>query len=126
MSDTVLVLKDENNQTAVPYIWRNTFCDIVEALKKQDFKIERIPGVRPLSAKDVVRIAGNIQSYGAHLATLPDETWQTSVCQWMRGHWAVLIDLFTIEEGASDLVLAARIYEDGSGYIFDVESVHVP
>jgi hypothetical protein len=44
----------------------------------------------------------------------------------MRGYWDVLVDLFTVEEGASDLVLAVGVYEKGSAYIFEVQSVHVP
>jgi hypothetical protein len=57
---------------------------------------------------------------------LPEETWKTSACQWMRGYWDVLVDLFTVEEGASDLALAVRVYEEGSAYAFDIQSVHVP
>ncbi len=127
MTDKVLILKDEDNQIPVPEVWRNTFTDIVEALKEGDFKLERgIKGVRPISEDDAARMASNIENYGCRLNSLPEETWQTSMCQWMRGYWDVLIDLFTIEEGASDLVLAARVYEEDSSYIFEIQSVHVP
>jgi hypothetical protein len=44
----------------------------------------------------------------------------------MGGHWNVLIDLFTIEEGASDLVLEVKVREDGAGYSFEIHSVYVP
>lgn len=73
-----------------------------------------------------MQIAANINEYGAHLSKLPAEAWQTSVCQWMRSYWDALVDLFTIEEGASDLVLAVRIYEQDSTYSFEIQSVYVP
>lgn len=127
MRETIPVSKDENNQTPVPSVWRSTFYEIVEALKGGDFRLaRRVNGVRPISEDDAARIERNINSYGVTLTSLPDETWNTSACQWMQGYWDVLIDLFTIEEGASDLVLAVRIYEDGETYVFDIQSVHVP
>ncbi|MGR9116093.1 MAG: DUF7668 domain-containing protein [Gammaproteobacteria bacterium] len=127
MTDKVLILKDEDNQMLVPEAWRNTFTDIVEAFKDGDFKLERgVHGVRPVSEDDAARIASNLANYGCHLISLPEETWNTSMCQWMQGYWDVLIDLFTSEEGASDLVLAVRVYEEGSSYIFEIQSIHVP
>jgi len=127
MKETVPVLKDEANQRPVPSVWRRTFHDIVEALKDGDFGLKReVAGVRPITAEDATRIGNNIRSYGARLTSLREETWQTSACQWMRGHWDVLVDLFTVEEGASDLALSVRVYEEGSGYVFEVQSVHVP
>lgn len=126
MSATVPISKDEDKQSPVPSLWRNTFSEIVEAFKRGDFRLaQRVAGVRPVSEDDATRIAGNIRNYGAQLASLPEETWQTSVCQWMRSYWDVLIDLFT-EEGPTDLVLAVRVYEDGPAYVFEVQSVHVP
>jgi hypothetical protein len=127
MSDIVQVLKDECNETPVPSIWRNTFSALVQAFQEGDFSLTRgIAGVRPISAKGAARIENNIKSYGARLTSLPDETWQTSVCQWMRGYWDVLVDLYTVEEGASDLALDVRVYEDGSGYAFEVQSIYAP
>lgn len=126
MSGVILVLKDENNQCPIPTVWRKAFIDIVDAFKAGDFELHRgIAGVRPISTGDAARIANNIQQYGAQLTSLPEESWQTSVCQWMRNYWDVLIDLFTIEEGASDLVLSARVYEEGSSYVIEIQSVHV-
>jgi hypothetical protein len=127
MIETVSVLKDEENQTPIPSAWRGTFRLIVEAFKEGDFKLERgVIGVRNISSEDASRIEKNIERYGTTLTSLPEETWGTSVCQWMRSYWDVLIDLYTVEEGASDLVLAVRVYEEGKTYIFEVQSVYVP
>ncbi|WP_217495011.1 hypothetical protein [Marinomonas sp. FW-1] len=127
MTNTVPVLKDEDNQTPVPTVWRNTFRLIAEALKEGDFKLNlRVSDARSISAKDAAIITANIRDYGDQLIDLPDDTWSTSVCQWMLDYWEVYIDLFTANEGASDLVLAVRVYEDGTSYIYEVQSVHVP
>ena len=127
MNDHVPVFKDEDNQRPIPSAWRETFFEIVEALKEGDFGLVRgVSGVRPVSSKDASLIADTVQDYGAHLISLPEETWQTSACQWMQGYWDALIDLFTAEEGASDLVLSVRIYEIGDSYSFDIQSVYVP
>jgi hypothetical protein len=121
------ILKDEKNQAQIPTAWRSTFVDIVERLKKGDFGlVQEVEGVRSISADDAIGIGDNIKRYGAQLTSLPEETWRTSVCQWMIGYWDALIDLYTVEEGASDLVLAVRVYEEGPAFSFEILSVHVP
>lgn len=126
MSDVVSVLKDERGQQPVPSVWRNTLSEIVESFKAGDFALARgIAGVRPISVKDAEGIANNIEDYGAQLISLPEETWRTSVCQWLGKHWDVMVDLFT-DEGASDLILHVRVYENGSAYTFEVHLVYVP
>ena len=127
MKEIVPVLKDDKNQSLIPSDWRETFSSIVEAFVEGDFKLERgVVGVLPVSSEDALKIEKNIQFYGATLTRLPEDAWNTSACQWMRGYWDVLIDLYTIEEGASDLVLVVRVREDGQAYTFEVQSVHVP
>jgi len=44
----------------------------------------------------------------------------------MLDYWEVLVDLYTVNENASDLVLFARVYEEDQRYCFEIESVHVP
>lgn len=117
----------EDQQTPVPGIWRPTLAAIVEAFCEGDFELARgIPEVSPISPEDAATIAGNIEDYGGTLASLPDEAWETSVCQWMDGYWHLLVDLYTQEEGASDLVLDVRVREHGTGYLFEVYLVYVP
>lgn len=127
MSNEIQVLKNDEKQQLIPSAWRKTLREIVEAFKEGDFHLNRdIAGVRKLPSGDAERIANNIKGYGARLASLPDDTWETSACQWMRGYWDALIDLYTVEEGPSDLTLSVRVYEAGEGYDFQIESVHVP
>ncbi|AKU94643.1 hypothetical protein AKJ09_01307 [Labilithrix luteola] len=44
----------------------------------------------------------------------------------MGTYWQVLIDLWTIESGASDLVLDAWVFETEDGFRFEINSVYVP
>ena len=57
---------------------------------------------------------------------LPEETWNSSVCMWYGDHWDVLVDLWTQEEGPSDLVLSATVSEKEMVFVFAIQLVHVP
>lgn len=127
MEDEIKVSKSEEEQQPIPSVWRQTIREIVEAFASNDFQlIKSISGVRQLSVEDAERISKSIESYGAHLSKLPEKAWETSVCQWMDGYWDVLIDLYTVEEGESDLVLSMRVLEAPQGYDFQIQSVYVP
>ena len=127
MTNYFPVLKNDDNEMPIPEIWRDTFEKIVEALRDGGFRLGgEVVGVRPVSQIDLDAIAKNIANYGCCLVSLSKETWDTSVCLWVDGYWDVLVDLYTKEEGASDLVLAVRVYEEGSLFSFDIQSVYVP
>lgn len=123
MNETV-VTKDGENEVPVPQAWRSTLTAIVDAL---------IQGGEPslpqvsLQSPDVWASAQeNIRAYGAHLRKLPDESWNSSVCIWYGDYWDVLVDLYTEEEGRSDLVLQVHVYEAGDEYRYEVVLVYVP
>jgi len=62
IDDTVPVLKDEDHQRPIPSAWRDTFTEIVEALKKGDYEIiNNISGVCTVSTEDASRITRNIE-----------------------------------------------------------------
>lgn len=127
MTDTIPVLQDEDNERPVPTAWRRTLIDIVQSFKEGDFRLERgIDGVQSVSVQEANRLSGNIAAYGDQLASLPEATWRTSIYRWMRGYWDVLIDLYTVREGSSDLVLFVRVYEKNGKYSFEVQSINVP
>lgn len=126
MADNKIV-KDEEHHILVPDLWRNTLKELVDLLVNGDFEsLSDVKGVREISEADIARIITNIEDYGCQLTSLPEVSWETSVWQWMQGYWDLLIDLFTIEEGISDLVLSVRVYESEKSYIFEVQSVYVP
>jgi hypothetical protein len=127
MNKLVAVEEDPDSQKQIPSVWRGTLSAIVDAIREGDFQLARgIPGVPALPEGDARMIKENIEDYGATLVRLPEETWNTSACQWMEGYWDVLVDLFTEEEGESDLVLSVRVRESDVDFSFDVLSVHVP
>ena len=121
------IVKVEEEELPIPTIWRQTFIDIVEAFKQGDFRLKNsIESVHPLTECEAERIERNIADYGDVLESLPDTVWTTSVYRWMRGHWEVLIDLYTQNEGLSDLVMFVKVTENEMKYWFTVESIHVP
>jgi hypothetical protein len=121
-----LINKFEEEEATVPTQWRPTLSEILERFKCGDFMLAgKIDGVDHISATDAEVISSNIQSYGEDLVSLPDDTWTTSISRWMRGYWQVLVDIYS-EGGLSDLVLFVKVYESGSSYRFEVQSVHVP
>lgn len=122
-------LKDEDAAHPVAGAWRETFREVVRAFAEGDYALARaIRSVAPLSAETAAQIEAYLSSYGETLVELPDEAWGSSIAQWMGSHWDVLVDLWTSESGASDLVLSARVFERGSEgeLLIEIDSVHVP
>ena len=121
-----LPLKDEAAEHPIAAAWRPTFQQIVRALARGDYRLaDGIESVEPVSEETSLHIRNSIDSYGATLVDLTEETWRTSVARWMGSHWEALVDLRTAEEGRSDLVLGARIREAQPGYRFEVSMVYV-
>lgn len=103
-------MKDENKAQPIPDAWRPTIRELTRALVKRDYGVSRaIAGVAPVSSATAEHMRASISDYGETLTELPDETWSSSIAQWMGTHWDVLVDLWTVESGASDLVLSLRV-----------------
>lgn len=120
-------IKDEFKAHPIAGAWRSVLCEIVHCFVAGDFGLAKgVAGVEPLSADLAGRMAAYVANYGATLLDLPPETWETSVAQWYGTHWGILVDLWTLEEGRSDLVLDARVVESEDGPRFSVHLVYVP
>ena len=120
-------VKDEDREHPIANAWRPTFRQIADAIAEGDYDLSRgVPNVGPVSGASADRIRLNVSHYGETLTRLPDDTWNSSVAQWMGTHWEVLVDLWTIESGRSDLILRVFVFETGDGFRFEVDSVHVP
>lgn len=120
-------VKDENGSHPIADEWRPILREVVKALAEGDYDLSRgIPSVAPVSNATADQIRAYISDFGEVLADLPDETWDSSVSQWMGTHWDVLVDLWTVESGESDLVLSLRVFEADDGFRFEMDSVHVP
>lgn len=131
MSETVPdgppALKDPEAQHPIADAWRPMLCEVVRRFVAGDYGLAQgIPGVEPVSAATAEQIRDYLADYGATLVELPDDTWQTSVAQWMEIHWDILVDLWTAEEGRSDLVLEGRVVETSAGPRLTVHMVYVP
>ena len=123
----VLAFKDESAHQPIPTAWRSVFCEIVGALVERDYRLESgVLGVQPVSVDTAARIQSSIKNYEATLVALPEEAWNSSVCMWYGDHWEALVDLWTQEEGPSDLVLRATVSEEEMGFGFTIQLVYVP
>jgi hypothetical protein len=79
-----------------------------------------------MSPEDATRILRNVAQYGETLVELPDDTWRTSVSQWMELYWEVIVDLWTSESGGSDLVMHVKVCEAVDAFRFELHDVYVP
>ncbi|MBB4128358.1 hypothetical protein GGR77_003685 [Xanthomonas translucens] len=117
-------MSNESGQLPIPTHWRQTFREIVGAFAAADYR-PAIPGVEPPSAVTAIQVQHYVSDYGATLMALPEETWQSSVRMWAGDHWDTLVDLWTKEEGRSDLVLHAQV-TDEPNFSVRVHLVYVP
>jgi len=123
----VNVSKDVSNSTYIPDAWRGTICKIVDAFSDGDYSLSiGVENVLPISQSTALEFEESISAYGATLIKLPEKTWDTSECQWVGSFWDIFIDLFTVEEGRSDLLLKLRVYEKDNEYLFEVKTIYVP
>jgi hypothetical protein len=114
-------------QQAIRVEWRPTFSRIADALAAENYCLEPgIPGVAPVSASTASQIRANVRAYGATLTALPATTWESSACIWAGDHWDAIVDLWTEEEGRSDMVLHAFVFPTGSAFSIEVHAVYVP
>jgi hypothetical protein len=126
LNELVPILKDEEQEHAVPSEWRPKLRDIADALAAGNYSLRGLASVDPLDEATAAGVARNIGDYGCTLTSLSEESWDTSVCQWQLDYWEVLVDLFTVEEGCSDLVLHVHVFEEADGFLFKVHLVYVP
>ncbi len=122
----VSAVKDGSTQRPIPTAWRPVFSKVVGALAKHDYELKTCPPEVSTTPNTDTQIRAYIQSYGATLIELPQKSWDSSVCIWYENYWDVLTDLWTQEEGPSDLFLGARVIETDSGYSFQIQMVYVP
>jgi hypothetical protein len=123
----VPVVKDGTAQRPIPTAWRDTFREIVKAFANRDYGLKAgLTGVAPVSTDTAGQIESYISDYGATLVELPEDTWSSSVCIWMGKRWDAMVDLWTVAEGRSDLVLDAKVLETAAGYEIHIRMVYVP
>lgn len=128
MATFVEVERNEDEEGPVPTVWRNTLARMVDALCAHDYKFEQaIEGVpTPADGRDE-QMQGFIAQYGQKLIPLPAETWETSCYRYERhNRWSLIVDLYTVGEGRSDMILDVSVIEAEGGYSFVNPLVYVP
>lgn len=121
--------KSSEEEQPIPNIWRNTFSLIVSAIKNKDFnELNEIQNLKPIEIEDFNLIIDNIHDYGCELTDLPIEAWESSVCILDRENaWTAIVDLYSVEEGRSDLILHTIVFEkENNAYLFEIMNVYVP
>lgn len=113
--------EEDASERSIPRAWRQMFRDVVSAFIAGDYQLkEGIAGVGPIPAETASQIQDYIRDYGATLVELPEDTWESSFCAWTGSYWNALIDLWTQEEGRSDLVLKAQTPVYPSSFIWSM------
>jgi hypothetical protein len=126
-NDFHAALKDEDDAHPVASAWRPPLREIVKALARGDYALaEPIRSVAPVSANTADQMKSYVAEYGETLCELPDEAWSTSVSQWTGTRWEVLVDLWTVESGPSDMVLHTFVSEAKDGFLIEIHLVYVP
>ena len=124
VSDSTTNAARSHEQQPVPLEWRPALERAADAFAAGNFTLQGLAGVEPTSASTASQVSQYLANYGATLVSLPEETWDSSVCIWSgRHHWDVLVDLWTQEEGRSDLVMHAHVAPSG---VVSVHAVYVP
>ena len=128
MESAEFPVKDEKSERPIPTMWRSTIRQITSAFARHDYQLAKgISGVDAVPSDTAEGIRRYIAEYREELTELSEETWKSSVCIWMGNRWDALVDLWTVAEGRSDLVLQLHIYETRDGdYKFNVYMVYVP
>lgn len=119
--------KNEEIEQEIPVEWQPIIIEIVEDVVNRNLRPRNVSGCEvSIDPDEIEHIYQNVDHYGDTLVSLSEDSWQTSICRWMGSYWHLLIDLFTAEEGLSDLVLFIDVYEHESSNSFKIRSLHVP
>lgn len=112
----------------VPGGWRPTLKAVVAAFAAGDYELSAgIEGVERPTAATAAQIRDYIADYGGTLDELPEASWQTSL--WQRAtpdSGNIIVDLWTVESGRSDMVLDVSVDIVAGSPKFTVHSVYVP
>tara|TARA_Y100000994_G_C15692101_1_gene441952 strand:- start:702 stop:1076 length:375 start_codon:yes stop_codon:yes gene_type:complete len=122
-----LPLKDLEKEHSIPDVWKDSICEVVIQLTKNNFELHDVSEYIALQSSDMAKFnRENVLEYGCCLKALSTECWERSCYQWQGNYRDLIIDLCTVEEDVSDLVLKGRVYPINSGYKYEFGMVHVP
>jgi hypothetical protein len=117
------------DETPVPERWRPALASVIHRLVERDYDgLSRDGLLEPGYEARPQTVARWIEEYPAALVDLPDEGWATSIWGQVvveQNTWWVVVDLWTAEEGRSDLSLEGYVIDDGEAIRVLVSNVHV-
>ncbi len=111
----------------VPERWRPELAEVVRRLAAGDYEgLVRDGLADPPAGAEDGGLGYWIERHPARLVELPDEAWAYSEHFPIGpGEWGVVVDLWTAEEGRSDLSLEATVRDDGERIQVRVTGVRV-
>jgi hypothetical protein len=126
---TTVLRGGHESRTPVPDRWRPVLASIVHRLVLGDYAGMAADGLISYSNDPTDASIGRwIKEYPAHLVDLPADAWAYSEHGPdinVPGSWWVIVDLWTAEEGHSDLSMEATVWDDGVDVVVKVRNVHV-
>jgi hypothetical protein len=78
-----------------------------------------------LTAEEVAKA---IERYGAKLVEIPEEAYNSAEVYELEGQegaWAIDLNLWTQDEGQSDLTLSVTAYATPKGVVIEIDDIHV-
>jgi hypothetical protein len=125
--DSVRVVDDDDFGT-VPERFRPALEAVVERLAAGDYEGLKRDGIDPHPDADLSYWIRDYGPSGATVVLLPEEAWASAdaIETVVPGEWAVVVWLWTREEGRSDLAMEATVTEspDGGASVV-VDNIHV-
>ena len=107
--------------------WRDTLGAIIAGVKSGQYPMRSGKDtIAKVSPKTASFIASYVEDYGEVIIEQTDAAWKRSVCFWEGDKWRALVDLSTLTEPISDLVLFVDIEPRNDQNHFVIRSVHVP
>jgi hypothetical protein len=113
----------------IPERWRPALAWVVDRLVAGDYVgLAREGFVPHASGSDDTGIGYWIEQYPATLVSLPEEAWagaERGRCVDDPDSWWVIVELWTAEEGRSDLSMEAIVREQDGELRISLDNVHV-
>ena len=111
----------------VPARFRPAVAAVVDRLAAGDYQGLKRDGIDPHPNVDLSLPIRNYGPTGATIVTLPEEAWASADAipiPGQPGQWAVVLGLWTQEEGVSDLSMLATVFESPGGISVVIDGIN--
>ncbi len=98
-----LPLKDLEKEHSIPDVWKDSICEVVIQLTKNNFELHDVSEYIALQSSDMAKFnRENVLEYGCCLKALSTECWERSCYQWQGNYRDLIID-FGVFQGSCRL-----------------------